>query len=189
MAWTRQMRTKIAGELGRVWPESALLLMEHFARRCDDRGLIRMHFQVDGLPLSLNHQYKEGLAFCKQGTPGAFQDKTGRWRVRSRRLRPEATDWRTVLTESMGPLRFKWKPTGVTAAVLLFETPYWLTGRRTIREKDIDNLVKPTMDAVQQSTEIPDELHWELHPYKVLSKRQRTTVLLYDLGDVVDYYY
>ncbi len=94
-----------------------------------------------------------------------------------------------VLTESMGEKRWQWKPTGVTAALILFETPLWLTAKRLVREMDVDNKVKPALDAVQQATDIPDELYWQLHVFKVLSKRPRTYFFLFDLGDVVEYYY
>lgn len=189
MAWDRQMRVKIAGQLGVVWPELTQLIVDHLDKRCADMGLISLKFQIPGTPISLNHQYKEGLAFCKPDTPGAFQDKAGRWRVRNKKLRPEAEDWRTVVCETMGQDRWKWKPTGVTAAVLLFESPYWLTAKRTVREMDADNKLKPALDAVQNATQIPDQLHWKFYVEKVLSKRQRTTIFLYDLGDVVEYYY
>lgn len=189
MAWTRQMRVKMGGQLGPAWPETARVLIDHFENQGKEKGLESMWFHVHGLPMSLNHQYRQDLRFCKEGTPGAFQDKQGRWRVRNNRLRPEVISWREVMVECMGDLRFKWKPTGVSAAILLFESPNWLDGRRQVREKDADNLTKPTFDAVQHATEVPDELHWEFHVYKLLSKRQRTTIFLYDLGDVVEYYY
>lgn len=189
MAWARQMRVKMAGQLGKVWPETADLLIKHFETICTEKGLDSLAFQVHGLPVSLNHQYRQDLMFCKVGTPGAFQDKQGRWRVRNNRLKPEVKDWRNVLSECMGDLRFKWKPTGVCVAILLFESPHWLDGRRQVREKDADNLVKPALDAVQQATGIPDELNWQCHAFKVLSKRQRTTFFLYDVGDVIEYYY
>ena len=79
--------------------------------------------------------------------------------------------------------------TGVTAAVILLESQFWLTQKREIREKDADNLVKPILDAVQNATEVPDELHWQLHVFKLPSKWNRTTVYLFDLGDLVEFYY
>lgn len=183
------MRVKIIGELGKVWPEEAQLLIDHYDRKCEDRGLIRLKFRVHGLPRSLNHQYEDGLQFCKPGVPGSFQDKQGRWRVRGFRLKPEVIEWRTVVAEAMGDDRWKWKPTGVTAAMVLFESPHWLTARRMVREEDADNKAKPAFDAVEQATEVPDELHWQFHVFKVLSKRKRTTIFLFDLGDVVQYFY
>lgn len=82
-----------------------------------------------------------------------------------------------------------WHPTGVTAAVVLFETPQWLTKKWTVRQKDVDNLVKPVFDAVEEAVHIPDERHWEIHAYKIASKKVRTIVYLFDLGDVIDYFY
>ena len=185
----RQMRVKISGELGIVWPEEAQLLITHYQKKCANRGHINLHFRVDGLPKSLNHQYDRDLQFCKPGTPGAFQDKAGRWRVQSQRLKQEVLDWRVVVMESMGENRWKWKPTGVTAAILLFEGPQWLTARRTVREEDADNKTKPAFDAIEHATDVPDELHWQFHVFKVLSKRKRTSIFLFDLGDVIEFFY
>lgn len=187
--WHKQMRVKIAGELGKVWPEEAQLLISHFEKKCLNRGLVNLSFRIDGLPISLNHMYDQTLIFCKENDAGAFQDKQGRWRKRSNKLKPEVLDWRTIVAETMGDKRWLWKPTGVTAALLLFESNYWLTGRRQVREADIDNRVKPALDAVQHATEIPDELHWQIHVFKVLSKRERTTIFLFDLGDLLEYHY
>lgn len=178
-----------------MYPEVVELLSTHYDQKCAATGKQILKFTVDGLPPSLNHMYEkgEGAGYVKAGTPGAFQDKRGRWRKKgvgaSHRLKKEALDWRLVTMEAMGPLRWQWKPTGVTAAILMFESPYWLNGKRQVREMDADNKAKPALDAVQHATEIPDELHWQLHVFKVLSKRQRTTIFLYDLGDVIEYYY
>lgn len=185
----RPVRIKMAGELGKVFPEEVQLLLSHYENKCKSKGLMKIDFRVDGVPKSLNHQYDEGLAFCKADTPGAFQDKGGRWRTRSRRLKPEVLDWRMVVMEAMGENRWKWKPTGVTGAILLFESPTWVTAKRTVREEDADNKTKPAFDAVEHATEIPDELHWQFHVFKILAKRRRTWIFLYDLGDVVEFFY
>lgn len=189
------MRVKMSGQIGNVWPEAAQILIEHYQKKCANSGLVSLNFQVDGLPISLNHMYEKGAGsgYVKQGTPGAFQDNKGRWRKKgtgpSHRLRQEVLDWRVVLMEAMGRERWKWKPTGVTAAILFFESPNWLNARRQVREMDADNKIKPALDAVQHATETPDELHWQIHTFKLLSKRSRTTIHLYDLGDLVEYYY
>lgn len=193
--WQVPVRVKQAGQLGVVWPEEAQILMTHFEAKCKNRGLIHLQFQVDGLPISLNHMYEKGRGseFCKPTAPGAFQDSRGKWRRKSdeirTKLRQEVIDWRVVVMNAMGAKRWDWKPTGVTACMLLFETPYWITQKRTVREMDADNKMKPALDAIQHATDVPDELHWQLHVFKLLSKRQRTTIFLYDLGDVVEYYY
>lgn len=193
--WHNPVRVKMAGQLGVVWPEVTQILVEHYTKLCETKGLVHLKFQAGGLPISLNHQYVKGKgsSFCKPGTEGAFKDKSGRWRKKDtevrHRLRQEAIDWRIVVMEAMGRDRWKWKPTGVTAAILLFESPQWVTARRTVREMDADNKTKPALDAVQHATDVPDELHWQLHVFKVLSKRKRTTIFLFDLGDLIEYYY
>lgn len=183
------MRVFIAGELGKILPPLAQHLITYLDAQADSKGLIKLNFSVGGLPRSLNKMYERGVSFCKVGTPGAFQDKQGRWRVQNNRLRPDVIRWRETVAEAMGDLRFRWTPTGASAAILLFESPYWLDGRRGIRAKDVDNVIKPVLDAVQHATGAPDEAHWSVHGFKVLSKRQRTTIFLYDLGTVVEYFY
>ena len=185
----KKMRVKIAGELGKVYPPAVEVVKNYYHAQCQERGLCFLEFRVDGLPRSLNHQYEDGLSFCKPGTPGSFQDKQGRWRVRNYRLKSDVLDWRNVVSETLGERKYEWQPTGITAAILLFEGPHWLTARRLVREEDADNKAKPTFDAIEKATGVPDELHWQFHVFKVLSKRRRTSIFLYDLGDVVEYYY
>lgn len=182
------MRVKLGEELGKVYPPNCQVNIDFYEEHCKKLGLQSMKFKVDGLPRSLNNQYDMTTKYCKAGTPGAFLDGKGRWRVNSRRLRPEAYDWRIVVMDAMGSKRFDWRPTGVTAAILLFESQEWLHKNRKVRAKDADNLAKPAFDAIQSATETPDELHWEFHVYKVLAKRPRTTVMLFDLGDVISYF-
>lgn len=183
--WPHKMRVKLTNEL----PENAKLNIEYYEKKCKELGLVNLKFKIDGLPMSLNNQLEMGTRYCKPGTPGAFKDGEGKWRVRSNRLRSGAIDWRLVVMETMGRDRWLWKPTGVTAAILLFEAPDWLKKDRSVREMDVDNYPKGTFDAVQSATEVPDQLHWEFHAYKVMSKRKRTTIHLYDLGDLIQYYY
>lgn len=189
LKWHQKMRVRLAGELGKIWPENAQLNIEYYEKKCQELGLMHLEFRVDGMPPSLNHQYEMGTRYCKPGTPGAFMDGKGKWRVRSNRLKDNAIDWRLVLMETMGRDRWKWKPTGTTAAVLLFETPEWLLKNRTVRQMDADNKTKPVFDAIETATQTPDHLHWEFHVYKVLSKRIRTTIWLFDMGDIVEHYY
>lgn len=183
------MRTRLAGEIGKVWPENAQLNINYYRELCKENGLLSLEFRVDGLPMSLNHQYDIGTKYCKPGAPGSFKDGSGRWRVRSHRLKAKAIDWRLVVMETLGKSRWSWRPRGVTAAIIVFESQEWLRKDYTVRKMDADNKVKGTFDAVQAATEVPDELHWEFHVYKALSKRARTSIFLYELSDVVNYYY
>lgn len=165
---TRRVRTKIAGELGKTWPELAQIILNYYISRARDRGLCSVHFQVRDLPISVNHMY---------GRSGARI-----W------LKPEAENYRLMVLEALGTKRWSWKPSGVTAAVLLLESPKWITKRLEVREMDADNRVKPIFDAIEVATETPDELHWQFHVFKIASKWTRTSVYLFDLGDVVEWY-
>lgn len=166
----KQVRLKLVGELGVVWPEMPQLILSHYLARCKEFGRPFINFKVDGLPMSLNHQYKKN----KQG---GF------------RLDPKVIDYRLRVCEALGQNRWKFKPTGAYAAVILLETPLWITTRREVRQRDADNLVKPILDAVEHSMDLPDELCWNHHVFKVQSKRERTRVWLFDLGDIVEHYY
>lgn len=52
---------------------------------------------------------------------------------------------------------------------------------------DHDNLIKPTLDIMSQALEVDDKKVWELHAYKAASHQKRTTLYLFDLGDVIHY--
>lgn len=169
-------------------PEVVKALVEVYGRMCGQRGLPSTRIQVPSIPLSLNHQYEHTTQFTKAGSPGAFQDAAGRWRRKGKKLKPQVEAWRLEVMSMVNQSRSRWKPTGVTAAIVLFESPFWLTQRREVRVDDVDNKVKPTLDAARDAYHVPDELHWHLHAFKVLSAHSRTTIFLYDLGDVVDYF-
>lgn len=189
MEGLKQVRVKMAGELSKVLPPTASIVINALQAQCESAGRIHLKFTCPGLPPSLNRMYERSTPFCKPDTPGSFQDRQGRWRVQSQKLTPKAIEWKLLLVQAMGQLWHKWTPSGVTAAVLLFESPYWLTAQRVVREIDVDNRVKIVFDAIQQATGTKDELHWNFYVEKILSKRQRTTIFLFDLGDIVEYYY
>lgn len=77
---------------------------------------------------------------------------------------------------------------GSAAALIFLETPHWITKKHTVAEMDADNRIKPTLDAVKNATGVPDETNWEVHVWKIASNQIRTTVYLFDTGDLVDYY-
>lgn len=142
------------------------ILWNHYQTRCRELGLCFASCSVDVLPKSVNHQY----IHTRFNT----------------RLDPDVYAFRLLVHQAM--LREKWKPTGLTASILIFESPLWLTKKNTVREMDVDNRVKPTLDAIEKCTATPDELHFQLHVFKIPSKRTRTTVYLFDTGDVTEYY-
>lgn len=149
-------------------PITALFLIQKLTQHCQETGKKFIGFDIPGLPQSVNHQY----IHTRFNT----------------RLTPKATSFRTVVTSAIGRARFEWKPTGVTAAVLLFVSPHWVTKKLTVRKMDADNRVKPVFDGIERATQVPDELHWEFHAYKVLGNKERVRVFLFDLGDVLTYY-
>lgn len=73
-------------------------------------------------------------------------------------------------------------------AMIFYQSPHWLTKRDTIRDMDGDNRVKALFDAIQETTNVRDCTNWEFHCYKVASGITRTTVYLFDLGDVIQFY-
>ena len=103
-------------------------------------------------------------------------------------IKKEQKVFRQAVQYAMASKANLWRGSMVSAAVLLFEDPGWTTKKHTVRKRDADNLVKPTLDAIQIATDHEDELYWQVHFFKVLCRETRTTVFLFDLGDVVDYY-
>lgn len=135
---------------------------------CEEKSLSSIRFSVPDLPKSVNHQYV----------------KT-RYNVR---LSKEVQKFRELMFYSMGSAR-NWKPEGVLAGVILFQSPLWITKKFTIREMDCDNRIKPILDSFEQASGIRDERFWNLHAFKVPSKSKKTSVYLFDLGSVIDYHH
>lgn len=128
-----------------------------------------MSFSLGMFPKSVNHMY----------THSRF----------STRLQPWVHEFRAEVKTSIERTGVEWKPKGVTSAVVLFRSPVWVTAESKIRKMDVDNKIKPIFDAIEQATGQPDENYWDYHPFKVPAKRQSLTVYLFDLGDVVEYFY
>lgn len=174
--WPVKMRVKLVGELGKELPLTARFLFNQLYDHCRLKGLKTLTFQVNRLPTSANAMYRKRR--------GDFGPKGKQFY-----LSPDAEEFRALTIEALGERRWSWKPTGVTAAIALYESPYWISKTHRVRENDVDNRAKCTFDAVKIATNVPDELHWELHLYKLLSKRTRTTVFLFDMGEVLEYFY
>ena len=130
-------------------------------------GSIRS-FQVDAMPISLNHQY-EG---------------TGK----GKRLVKGQKEFREILWASLPPNVRQWKPHGVLGCVILFMSNTWVTQEHTIRTADVDNRIKPVLDAIEIAIGIQDQRYWAVAAHKVASKRERTIVYLYSLGDIVSHH-
>jgi len=152
-------------------PKVAAALHNLFSEKCQPFYIV-----VEGeLPLTVNHSKFKRIRKAKTGTYYA-QDV----------LKPEVFVFRDLVRYAT--IGRKWEPRGTTAAIILFESPNWLTLKNQVRQVDADNKVKPLLDAIQHATGIEDERHFQLHVFKVCSKKTRTVVLLYDLGDLVEMY-
>lgn len=79
----------------------------------------------------------------------------------------------------------KYSPRGVLAAILIHESPAWITKESAIRRKDVDNPVKCVLDAMQGAIGLVDEKLWEVHTAKMVSSRECVHVWLYELGDAI----
>jgi Holliday junction resolvase RusA-like endonuclease len=167
-----KIRLNTTDKISDAMPVMAKTLIDYYTAQCVATGKCHVSFSVEGMPKSVNHQH---VTVRRQGRPIVF-------------LSPEAKVFRQQAYYAMGSKRKDWKPTGVTCAVLIFESPQWVTKKLAVRKMDCDNRIKPVFDAIQEATGSPDELHWNIHAFKIASHRERTTAFLFDLGDIVDYY-
>lgn len=150
-------------------PEILQLIYNYYVEICRSAGRKSLSVTIPDLPPSVNHQYKHSRY--------------------NTRLTPEALRFRTQTQWIMKACQNKWNPTGITAAILLYESPVWITKKHEIRKMDIDNRVKPVFDAIEVgSGGTCDESHWQFHAAKLYSTKTRTSVFLFDLGDIVPYY-
>lgn len=103
----------------------------------------------------------------------------------------ESKEFKIFVEQEIRRQGIEWRPRGVTAAVLIFESGLWITKKHEVRKADADNRIKATFDSISQAD--PDQLKawqdetvWELHVYKLVGRRNCTHVWLFDIGDVVD---
>lgn len=150
-------------------PEILQLIHNYYSEICRTRGNATFQFTMPGLPPSVNHHYKH-TRFAT-------------------RLTPEAVRYRNEAQWIMKASPERWNPKGTTAAIILFESPVWVTKKHEVRKMDVDNRVKPVFDAIEVgSGGTHDESHWQFHVGKLYSSKEQTTVFLFDLGDIVPYY-
>lgn len=170
-----KVRTRRVGDFPICKPNITNIILSYYLDLCQKAGLAHTSLWVDELPNSLNHQYTKRVV--SGGSSGH--------RIQMF-LNKNIVDFRQLMAIAARAQNFKWKPTGITAVVIFFESPLWITKARTIREMDVDNKVKAVLDAIEKVSESSDHCHWDIHAFKISSKRKRTTVCLFDLGDIVD---
>lgn len=130
---------------------------------------IEFYVEIPDMPPTVNHSLRK-FHNPKTGKIGIAHDK---------RIGP----WRQLV--DVACWRREFKPKGTVACVIVIESPTWVSKEYKIRERDIDNPVKATLDALQRSLRFRDEVVWEVHSAKIFSRRNATHVWLFDLGEVV----
>lgn len=163
-----KIRVRTMREFGIDVPPSLDALMRY---ACDNtlRPGSLLSFAVSALAPTVNHMHMT--------VPG------GR-----RILTPEVHAFRATVMAAMGNKRHMWRPQGVVMPIVVMESPYWITKKLEVRDSDSDNRLKALFDAIELATGIRDSRNWEIHAYKLVSSKVRTSVYLFDLGDIVDRY-
>lgn len=163
--------------IGQYWPNRVNVVLGELTRNCRSKNLQSTHFALPQLPMTVNHQYDHVTHFAKGGK-----------RYQSKKLKPEVFQFRALVQETMLEDCKGWQPTGVVAAVVVFESPIWLTQTNQPRKVDSDNRLKPLFDAIEKTTLIPDETNWELYVFKAFANYERTLVYLFDLGNMIEFH-
>lgn len=161
-----KVRRHVRQPFGIDFPQPSGAIYEWMKRASN--GRCQLSFSVPRLPPTVNHMYIRSFG------------KT--------LLSDEAADFRQLAAIAMGSSRLTWKPTGHVAALIFLQSPHWITKRGTMRNMDGDNRLKPIFDAVQAATGAVDCGVWQIHMFKVASAHLKTSVYLFDLGDIIDYF-
>lgn len=148
----------------------AWVIRNYYEGICAQRGTTHTEFTLEDLvPKSLNHQY------LKRGAGKRFD------------FDPDIKLLRDlVFIHLRAQPRFY--PRGAVALVIEMHTPAWLTLENKVRALDLDNKIKPLIDAVQKAIDHGDEHVWQIHAFKIASRVTRTRVSLFDLGDIIDFW-
>lgn len=158
-----QIRTKTINSS----PEFFDLLKRNYKDYCDCNGRKYISLNIPDFPKSANHMYLH----------------TSRGII----LKKEIAEFRNLVFYSVRSQKIDFKPSGVISAVILLEHPLWITKKRTIRDMDADNRIKPLFDALQYSLNFSDEIIWNHHVFKLASNKKNIEINLFDLGDIVEF--
>lgn len=164
-------------------PGLAQGIINYYQGICSESGLASARIEVDMVPKSLNHQYIRTVNYKKRTNIFGKIEKKG---FINTRLHGDVEIFRTKIKYAAASNRVFWQPSGITAAVIIFESPYWVTKAHTVRQMDADNKVKAVFDAIEHATGAKDQYHWQFHVFKMWSKREKTTTYLFDLGDIIE---
>lgn len=165
---TPSTKIKIRTRITQHYPTFLMNLIGELKSQSLAQGRMTASFMVEGLPVTVNTMYHH----TRFGT----------------RLTKEAKAFREMVAWRMGPLKTTWAPKGPVAFVIVMESSFWITKEHTVRAMDVDNRIKPLIDAIKECSPMPDELCWHFHAFKLASTIERTTVHMFELGDIVDLY-
>lgn len=150
-------------------PERLRRVLELYIDMCEKDGTgFWVTFQADGTPTSMNYLWNitaDGRGYKSKKTRG-FEE---------------------ALLASARQV-FKRKVRGTCAIILAVESALWIKQDNTVRQMDIDNKLKSPIDAFKTEFASGDHQAWETLIFKVQSKRERTTVWVFEMGDIVDCY-
>ena len=158
----------MVGELYDNWPTTARLILSSFLGNGTHKPST-LCFGVDVLPPTSNHMY--------------LRNSSGR-----SRLSDEAVTFRQLVNYAIGHQKHVFTCRGTACLLYLMESPFWVTKEHVVRDMDVDNRTKAMADAIMHSIQVTDSTNWEIHQYKVASKKTRTTVYLFDMGDLVQFH-
>ena len=171
---------------GKNWPGTSGILIRHLREKCEKDGLSWISLVVDRIPLSLNHHQDVKIRYKWSTDPRTGQRIKKPFAAHINK--PEVEEFLMMVKSELNYSGQRWDPKGTTCALVIFQSPAWLTKAYMPRDMDADNKLKPACDAAQWATKVPDNLHWEYHVYKAVSKQERTLIYLFDLGEIVEYY-
>lgn len=147
------------------WPANIQAVIDAFKVT----SAAHIEFSINMIPTSVNNQYIKGRNGRQYGH------------------HPDVIAMRDLVALTLG--RNKVKLRGIVSAVIVVESPTWTTKAGTVRESDIDNRAKTILDAVQKAVPtFRDQNVWEVHLFKLAAKHVRTSVYLFDIGDVIPFY-
>ncbi len=136
-------------------------------------GHPELYVEIPLTPPSANKLYRK----TKMRT-GANGKRTG-----GMALDPAVIQFRDMTTAKLWRRTFE--PRGTVGCIIVVESERWLTKNYTVQQKDVDNPIKCTMDALQRALLMPDQIIWEVHCAKLFGRRDATHVWLFDLGSVI----
>lgn len=101
-------------------------------------------------------------------------------------LDPSVKTFRALVSQAVRD-KLRGAPEGVYEAIVIVGSPKFVTKERTVRAVDLDNMLKSTLDALQDAGTFKDERIWRIKAEKVFSDKAYLQVALIPLGDVIQW--